>query len=107
MLEFSFDKLVFLGLIAVVLIGPRRLPVAAASLGRMVRSLRGRWTELQKDIEAETGIDPDEWKRLDPRQYDPRRIVREALSAPLGDTHEPRHSTSSTTPPDEAGSAVD
>lgn len=35
----------------------------------------------RETIKEEAGVDLDavDWKKLDPRQYDPRRIIREAL----------------------------
>ena len=36
----------------------------------------------REQLRAEVGpeLDQLDWRKLDPRQYDPRRIVREALS---------------------------
>ena len=39
------------------------------------------WQQGKEQIQAEVGEDID-WKSLDPRQYDPRRIVREASTSP-------------------------
>ncbi|MCB8793954.1 hypothetical protein LJD39_25875, partial [Escherichia coli] len=35
----------------------------------------------RETIKEESGVDLDsiDWQKLDPRQYDPRRIIREAL----------------------------
>ena len=63
------------------LLGPERLPHYAAQLGRLVRSLREMATGAKARMKDELGEDFDEvqWQKLDPRQYDPRRIIREAL----------------------------
>jgi sec-independent protein translocase protein TatB len=77
----TFEKLLLLAVLAVVLLGPDRLPRYAAQLARLVRSFKA-FTENAKDrMREEMGPDFDEvdWKKLDPRQYDPRRIIREAL----------------------------
>ena len=80
MFELSFEKLIVIGLIAAFLIGPERLPAYATQLARLVRVLRGMASEAKGRLEEELGADVDvDWRRLDPRQYDPRRIVREAL----------------------------
>ena len=75
------DKLIIIAVIAVFLIGPDRLPGYAAQLARLVRSLRGLADGAKDRMREEMGDDFDEvdWKKLDPRQYDPRRIIREAL----------------------------
>ncbi|HEV7957012.1 MAG: Sec-independent protein translocase TatB [Microbacteriaceae bacterium] len=81
MFGLTIDKLLILGIVAVFLLGPERLPHYAAQLARLVRSLR-RMADGAKDrMREEMGPDFDDvdWKKLDPRQYDPRRIIREAL----------------------------
>jgi sec-independent protein translocase protein TatB len=77
----TFEKLLIIGLIAVFLLGPDRLPHYAQQLGRLVRSLRDMAAGAKDRMRQEMGPEFDEvdWKKLDPRQYDPRRIIREAL----------------------------
>ena len=77
----TFEKLLLIGLIAVILIGPDRLPGYAAQFGRLIRSLRDMANGAKERMREEMGPDYDDvdWKKLDPRQYDPRRIIREAL----------------------------
>jgi sec-independent protein translocase protein TatB len=77
----TFDKLLIIAVIAVFLIGPDRLPGYAAQLARLVRTLRGFADGAKDRMREEMGPEFDEvdWKKLDPRQYDPRRIIREAL----------------------------
>ena len=82
MFGLTFEKLLIIGVIAVFLLGPERLPHYAAQLGRLVRSMRDMATGAKDRVREEMGSDFDDmdWKKLDPRQYDPRRIIREALS---------------------------
>jgi sec-independent protein translocase protein TatB len=82
MFGLTFEKLLIIGVIAVFLLGPERLPHYAAQLGRFVRSLRDLASGAKDRMREEMGPEFDEvdWKKLDPRQYDPRRIVREALA---------------------------
>jgi len=77
----TFDKLLIIGVIAVFLLGPERLPYYASQLARLVRSLRDLASGAKDRMREEMGPEFDEvdWKKLDPRQYDPRRIIREAL----------------------------
>jgi sec-independent protein translocase protein TatB len=77
----TFDKLLLVGVIAVFLLGPEKLPHYAAQLGRLVRQLRDMANGAKDRMRDEMGPDFDDldWKKLDPRQYDPRRIIREAL----------------------------
>lgn len=74
-------EFLIIALIAVVVVGPERLPRYAEQLGIWVRNLRGYADQAKARVAeeiAEDGEDLD-WKALDPRKYDPRRIVREAL----------------------------
>ena len=77
----SFEKLFIIAVIAVFLLGPDRLPYYASQLARLTRSLRDLANGAKDRMREEMGPDFDDvdWKKLDPRQYDPRRIIREAL----------------------------
>lgn len=79
MFGLSGEKLLILGLIAVFILGPDRLPHYAQQLAKFAKQIR-RMAEGAKDqLSNEIGEELD-WKKLDPRQYDPRRIIREALA---------------------------
>ncbi|WP_394552562.1 sec-independent translocase [Agromyces sp. MMS24-JH15] len=82
MFGLTFEKLLIIGVIAVFLLGPERLPHYAAKLGQLVRSLRDLANGAKDRMREEMGpeFDDVDWQKLDPRQYDPRRIIREALS---------------------------
>lgn len=81
MFGLTFDKILVIAVIAVFLLGPERLPHYAAQLARLVRSVRQMANGAKDRLREEMGPDFDDvdWKKLDPRQYDPRRIIREAL----------------------------
>lgn len=81
MFGLTFEKLLLIGVIAVFIIGPERLPAYSAKFGRLVRKLKEMSSGAKDRIKEELGddFDEEEWKKLDPRQYDPRRIIREAL----------------------------
>ena len=74
-------ELLVLLLVAVVVVGPERLPRYAEQLGRWVRVLRRQVSGMRERLSTELGEEAADvdWAALDPRQYDPRRIVREAL----------------------------
>lgn len=81
MFGLTFEKLLLIGIIAVFLLGPEKLPHYAAQLGRLARQLRDMANGAKDRMRDEMGPEFDDldWKKLDPRQYDPRRIIREAL----------------------------
>jgi|SRR5215203_293311 len=82
MFGLTFEKLLIIGVIAVFLLGPERLPLYAAKLGQFVRSVRDMANGAKGRVREEMGpeFDDVDWRKLDPRQYDPRRIIREALT---------------------------
>jgi len=77
----TIEKLLLIGVIAAMLIGPERLPRYAEGLahlaGRAREYMRGAKTRVREEMGPE--FDDVDWRKLDPRQYDPRRIIREAL----------------------------
>ncbi|MCS0499006.1 Sec-independent protein translocase TatB [Protaetiibacter mangrovi] len=77
----TFDKILIIFVIAIFLVGPERLPGYAAQLARLTRSLRDMANGAKDRMREEMGPDFDEvdWAKLDPRKYDPRRIIRDAL----------------------------
>ena len=80
MLGLSFDKLLVIGTVAAFLIGPQRLPLYAGRLARLIRRLKD-YAETAKNqaIDEVPELADVDWTKLDPRRYDPRRIVRNAL----------------------------
>lgn len=77
-------EFILLIVLAVVILGPERLPDYAARLGRLVRQARGMAESAKGQLREQMGPEFDDinWQQYDPRQYDPRRIVREALMDP-------------------------
>lgn len=98
MLGFSAEKLIVIALICVFVVGPERLPRYAAKLAAAVRALRRMADAAQVSVREELGPEFDEidWKKLNPRQYDPRRIVREALLEDPVDLNESDHPSEAT-----------
>ena len=74
-------EFIILLVVALLVIGPDRLPEYSAKLGKLVKQIRGMADSAKVQLREQMGPDFDDvdWKQYDPRQYDPRRIVREAL----------------------------
>ena len=63
-----------------LIFGPERLPGLAQQFAQLIKKARS-WTDTAKErVSEELGedFDIDDWRKLDPRQYDPRRIIRDA-----------------------------
>jgi sec-independent protein translocase protein TatB len=84
--------------VALVVVGPERLPRYAEQLGAWVRTARSYAMSAKSRVTEELGEDVADvdWAALDPRRYDPRRIVREALldDSPATPSTRPRPSPS-------------
>ncbi|WP_062203379.1 Sec-independent protein translocase subunit TatA/TatB [Demequina salsinemoris] len=78
MFDINGSELLIILVIAMVVIGPQRLPEYAQQLRDLVKRGRDMIREGKQTLTAEA---PEvDWKQYDPRQYDPRRIVKEALA---------------------------
>lgn len=77
----TFSKLFIILVIALIILGPERLPFYAQKLGEFIKTLKKMADGAKERVKEEMGeeFDEVEWKQLDPRQYDPRKIIRDAL----------------------------
>lgn len=77
----TIEKVLLIGVIAALLVGPERLPRYAESLARFTKRTKEFLSTAKTRMRDEMGSEFDDvdWRTLDPRQYDPRRIIREAL----------------------------
>ena len=81
MFDINGWEFIVLLVVALLVIGPERMPEYAAKLGKLVKQVRGMADAAKVQLREQMGSEFDDvdWKQYDPRQYDPRRIVREAL----------------------------
>jgi sec-independent protein translocase protein TatB len=57
MIEISFGKLLLLALIALLVLGPEKLPGAARTAGALVRRVRNSWDSVRAEVERELEIE--------------------------------------------------
>lgn len=81
MLGINGAEFLVLLLVALLVVGPERLPGYTEQLASWVRTLRRFVTTARERVADELGeeVGDVDWASLDPRRYDPRRIVRDAL----------------------------
>ena len=84
MFDLSLPELVVIALVALLVLGPKRLPQAARTAGALLRRAQRSWSGLRQDIERELAA--DELKRqLDATQQElaaQKRQLAQTLSAP-------------------------
>jgi len=60
------SEVILILIVAIIVLGPKRLPEFARSAGRLIASLRTATSDLKKNLEQEMGI--DELSKLNPRR---------------------------------------
>jgi sec-independent protein translocase protein TatB len=92
--DLSLGKIAIIAVLALFLLGPEKLPQYAAQLGRWVRLARTMTDDAKQRLASEMGpeFEDVDWARLDPRRYDPRRMLQEAWNRPADD-EAPRDAT--------------
>lgn len=110
----GWSEILILIVAGLFILGPERLPAAAAWLGRSVRKVREYATGAREQLRNEMGDDFDELRKplqdlQQLRNFDPRRAVTkhlfEDIDVPNGGTkpngHTPAPATPAPTPPRE------
>ncbi|EEH63736.1 MttA family protein [Gleimia coleocanis DSM 15436] len=104
----SGPEFLVLLLVLTVIIGPSRIPEVAKSISKWLRAARLQLAKLRTELDStgDLGLNDIDFSALDPRQYDPRRLVKQAvqeemdewkaLLSPLGNKEKP-HSDSEKT----------
>jgi len=74
--QIGWSELIVLAIVGLVVLGPERLPKAAADAARMLRQLRSMARNATADLKAELG---PEMADLDLASLHPRRMVQSML----------------------------
>ncbi|HSR85966.1 MAG TPA: sec-independent translocase [Streptosporangiaceae bacterium] len=75
-LDLNFTKLLVLGVIALIVFGPERLPALAAQAGRALRELRRMAEGAKSELKENLG---PEFSNLDIADLNPRHFVRKHI----------------------------
>ena len=75
-LDLSFTKLIVLGVVALVVFGPERLPGLATQAGRMLRELRRMAEGARSELQDSLG---PEFSQFDIADLNPKHFVRKHL----------------------------
>lgn len=87
MFGIGFTELLIILVIALVVVGPERLPGLARQLGHFVREIRKMYDQVREQARAEIGPEFDEFERnlREIRALDPRQQVRDFSRSMLDD----------------------
>jgi sec-independent protein translocase protein TatB len=81
MIEISFGKLLLLALIALIVLGPEKLPHAARTAGALLRRVRSGWDSVRAEVERELQV--EEIKRQAREAADRAEAAQAELDATL------------------------
>jgi sec-independent protein translocase protein TatB len=76
MMGIGFAEFLMIGVVALLVFGPDRLPEFARQAGRMVRQVRTLSRQARDDLRAELGPDYADFELTD---LDPRRAIRKHI----------------------------
>lgn len=74
------SELILVGIVALVFLGPRKLPQIARKFGKIMAEFRGTAAEFKQTWEREVSFE-EEANLLDPQQIEAETVVREKRSS--------------------------
>lgn len=81
MFDVGFSELVLIALLALIVLGPKRLPEAARAAGRWVGKLRRFVSDVKQDFDRELhSAELEELRKLKQEMTDARRVFGESVS---------------------------
>src|SRR3982750_4754670 len=89
MIDFGFDKIALIGAVALIVIGPEKLPRVARTVGHFV----GKAQRYVADVKAEVNrsIELEELKKMKTSFEDAARNVEQTVSNEIGKTSSELH----------------
>ncbi|MGY3039431.1 sec-independent protein translocase protein TatB [Rhodanobacter sp. TND4EL1] len=87
MIDFSLGKLLFIALIALIVLGPEKLPGAARTAGAVLRRVRGSWDSVRAEVERELQL--EEIRRAAREVAKQGDVAKDALDAAMRDMQKP------------------
>lgn len=87
MFDVSFSELILIGIIALIVIGPERLPKVARTVGHLLGRAQRYVSDVKTDIKRE--IDLDELNNLKSQMEDAAKTVKESMHTAAEDLRKP------------------
>ncbi|HCG39335.1 MULTISPECIES: Sec-independent protein translocase protein TatB [Stutzerimonas stutzeri subgroup] len=94
MFDIGFTELLLVGLVALMVLGPERLPGAVRTTGLWVGRLKRSFSNIKAEVEREIGADEIRRQLHNERILDLEREMKQSIMPPTSST-----SSSTTTPP--------
>ena len=87
MIDLSLGKLLMVALIALIVLGPEKLPGAARTAGALLRRVRGSWDSVRAEVERELQV--EELKRAAREVAEQGSAARAGVDAVVRGVNEP------------------
>src|SRR6187549_3763878 len=84
MFDIGFSELVVIAIVALIVIGPERLPKVARTLGHLFGRMQRYVNDVKADISREMEL--DELKKLQSSMEDTARSMRDSVSRGISET---------------------
>ncbi|MCF6751526.1 Sec-independent protein translocase protein TatB [Pseudomonas stutzeri] len=107
MFDIGFTELLLVGLVALVVLGPERLPGAVRTAGLWVGRLKRSFNNIKAEVEREIGADEIRRQLHNERILDLEREMKQSIMPPASTTSSPAASTPAITPAAEAAVSAD
>ncbi len=82
MMGINGPEFLIIAVLVLLIVGPDRLPQVAKEGATWLKKIVHYIRDAKDSLTSEFGDEIEELKDFDPRQYDPRRIVQEAMREP-------------------------
>ncbi|WP_054093993.1 Sec-independent protein translocase protein TatB [Pseudomonas sp.] len=93
MFDIGFTELLLVGLVALVVLGPERLPGAVRTAGLWVGRLKRSFNNIKAEVEREIGADEIRRQLHNERILDLEREMKQSIMPPASTTSSPAAST--------------
>ncbi len=107
MFDIGFTELLLVGLVALVVLGPERLPGAVRTAGLWAGRLKRSFNNIKAEVEREIGADEIRRQLHNERILDLEREMKQSIMPPASATSSPAASTPATTSAAEAAVSAD
>ncbi|AJE20141.1 Sec-independent protein translocase protein TatB [Azotobacter chroococcum] len=105
MFDIGFSELLLVGLVALLVLGPERLPVAARMAGLWIGRLKRSFNTLKTEVEREIGADEIRRQLHNERILELEREMKQSLQPPAPSAPD-ETAASPATPPQPASPAA-
>lgn len=107
MFDIGFGELLLIGLVALVVLGPERLPGAARTLGALVRRARDGWNNVRAEVENELQAEElrNTMRQASERARRAEQVMRETVRGTVDEVRSVADAARRTTAEDASGSA--